>query len=542
MISSKTRKSIRRNTGLVSVGSNTNFSSKGPKNPIRDVIICNIQQNKQVKETTGQSRAKSTPSGNRTGTPQRYFRNSGYIKADLGMNFRDKMIKSSHNYKRDFKLRNSLRIGDPKSFKSRKRIIKQRKSNTGSKKEFINKTRPFSSQGKIRNMCFVSMQQQIMISKHKKGCLGIRDSNKSCNPNTHKATCNKQGRESESVGKEEFELDVYGKDNMFTVSLEDKSKSANQEAKPTKHSVDVGKILYNMNHLPTKPILLATNPVTREDPSWGAGAQKAQSLVHLTENKGHYKHLSRFLEGKIDKKEGVTCSPVIPNQYDGADLNRVKDDDESSIKGSFRSSAFDNLLTKEISLARTAFRSQFRMPLARKSMVLHKNKMRPHSRGQEKLRGNEGSRQTSRKRSRPTTALVNFEGKQVKGPNPLIDVSKSKVKKKAGSSLLNEDLNYEEFHKRSSSTAEDHKKKFMCNQPHKIRLKLKKNSQNAERPILLYRKGKIPSKLKGKRPLKGGLSRYKKNLTVDPGSIQGPGRMKFDPQKTSLIPRLKIDS
>ena len=75
----------------------------------------------------------------------------------------------------------------------------------------------------------------------------------------------------------------------------------------------------------------------------------------------------------------------------------------------------------------------------------------------------------------------------------------------------------------------------------KSALKSKRHSQQEEPPILLYRKGKLPSKLRGKKPAKGGLGKFKRNLTIDPYSIQGQDRLKIDTQKTSLMSRLKID-
>ena len=76
------------------------------------------------------------------------------------------------------------------------------------------------------------------------------------------------------------------------------------------NSIVAQKILNEMNNIRSKPILLAANPISREDPSWRTGDNQAQNLVHLTEEKGHFEHLASFLEETIYKRREVACSTL----------------------------------------------------------------------------------------------------------------------------------------------------------------------------------------------------------------------------------------
>ena len=61
----------------------------------------------------------------------------------------------------------------------------------------------------------------------------------------------------------------------------------------------------------------------------------------------------------------------------------------------------------------------------------------------------------------------------------------------------------------------------MCNQPTPQKIKNRRGFQGLkEKSILLYRKGKLPEKLRMKKPAKGSIVRYKKNLTIDPSTIK----------------------
>ena len=160
-----------------------------------------------------------------------------------------------------------------------------------------------------------------MLHKRKNKDSGVRFPKKSnyflqilevLHPKTERISQIQQIRYGEADEKEYFELDIDGRDNMFNMSIEDKNRSITQPTKGCKSSVDVEKILHNMNHIPTKPVLLTTNPITKEDPSWGTGTQKAHHLVHLAEEKGHYEHLSTFLEDTIHKRREVACTSIVP--------------------------------------------------------------------------------------------------------------------------------------------------------------------------------------------------------------------------------------
>jgi hypothetical protein len=92
-----------------------------------------------------------------------------------------------------------------------------------------------------------------------------------------------------------YELETDGYENIFNISTEVRDSKMMENKK----SINVEKILYNLNYFPNKPTLLTTGTVLKEDPSWGTGNPNSNQLVSQTEEKGHYEHLSLFLEDTI---------------------------------------------------------------------------------------------------------------------------------------------------------------------------------------------------------------------------------------------------
>lgn len=105
-----------------------------------------------------------------------------------------------------------------------------------------------------------------------------------------------------------YELDTDGYENIFNISTEIRDSKMRE----IKKSINVEKILYNLNYFPNKPTLLTTGPVSKEDPSWGTGNPNSNQLVNQTEEKGHYEHLSLFLEDTILQRREQTITAVVP--------------------------------------------------------------------------------------------------------------------------------------------------------------------------------------------------------------------------------------
>ncbi|CAI2362446.1 unnamed protein product [Moneuplotes crassus] len=524
MLSSPNRKTTRRSNGsLVSVASNTNLSSKISKNPIKDVVIYDLQQSRG--SSFKRARSPSPKSGIQS--PQRFFRNSGINKTEPMVNLREKGSRAIRTLKKNPKFKKKLRVAPSKDSRSYKRVMKQSKTIKNYKKAHNQRLCPFSSHSKIKNICFISMQKKIMLHKKKNKDQAVRvHKNRVFRPKTERTSQIGQIGCGETGDKEYFELDVDGKDNMFNMSIEDRNKSTLQTSKPTKNPIDIQKIIHNMNHISTKPTLLTTNPITKEDPSWGTGTKKAHELVHLAEEKGYYEHLSTFLEGTIHKRREAACTSIVPYPHEDPNPKKFRDVVVDTGECSFNSLTFKNSLVKELSLTKVTLGNHLKQPMASKTLVAKNNRIKSNSRKENKIETSLSLNQLRRKRARPTTAIVSFKEKRAKNLHQLRNASKSKQKKMVVTSLLNDDLNYGNFNKRSISTIDDHKKKFMCNQPQKVRLKSKRNSQTGETPPLLYRKGKLPSNLKNKKPTKGGLSHYKKDLTIDPYSLQKSHQLK----------------
>jgi hypothetical protein len=86
---------------------------------------------------------------------------------------------------------------------------------------------------------------------------------------------------------------------MFNISAEKPKHRYSKETNKSRKSIDVEKIINNLNYFPNKPTLLCANPVTREDPSWGNLRQKENNILDMTEVKGYYEHLTLFLEDTV---------------------------------------------------------------------------------------------------------------------------------------------------------------------------------------------------------------------------------------------------
>ena len=112
------------------------------------------------------------------------------------------------------------------------------------------------------------------------------------------------------------ELDCGGEENMFNASSSYYKTCGPETKSSTKQSIDVEKIIYNMNYFPNKPKVLSMNPVTKEDPSWGNSKSKAMDLRDMTEQKGYYMYLSTFLEETVSIRREPVCTSVIPFVHD----------------------------------------------------------------------------------------------------------------------------------------------------------------------------------------------------------------------------------
>ena len=104
---------------------------------------------------------------------------------------------------------------------------------------------------------------------------------------------------------------------MFNVSMEQPNRRYSKVSNKLRKSIDVEKIVHNLNYFPNKPTLLWANPVTREDPSWGNLRTKEKDIMDMTEVKGYYEHLTLFLEDTIVQRRENPCTSIIP--YVGAE-------------------------------------------------------------------------------------------------------------------------------------------------------------------------------------------------------------------------------
>lgn len=105
-----------------------------------------------------------------------------------------------------------------------------------------------------------------------------------------------------------YELDTENEEGIFSSSMK-KTPNLNHDKNDEK---TVEKVLHNLNYFPNKPVLLTTNVVSKEDPSWGISHKSAKELVSQTEDKGHYQHLATFLEDTICQRREPACTAVVP--------------------------------------------------------------------------------------------------------------------------------------------------------------------------------------------------------------------------------------
>ena len=127
-----------------------------------------------------------------------------------------------------------------------------------------------------------------------------------------------------------YEFDLEAQENIFSNSMEhkpafneDRNTFHTNEGQPTALPQE---ILYSLNYFPKKPVLLTTNLVSKEDPSWGISNESAKYLVSQTEEKGHYQHLSTFLEDTICQRREPACTAVIPSPQEESGTPRPPND------------------------------------------------------------------------------------------------------------------------------------------------------------------------------------------------------------------------
>lgn len=123
-----------------------------------------------------------------------------------------------------------------------------------------------------------------------------------------------RNRENENTVRiqENIELDIDGWENMFNISVEQPKRKYSKVSNKLRKSIDVEKIINNLNYFPNKPTILWANPVTREDPSWGNLRQKENGIMDMTEVKGYYEHLTLFLEDTIIQRRETPWTSLTP--------------------------------------------------------------------------------------------------------------------------------------------------------------------------------------------------------------------------------------
>ena len=158
---------------------------------------------------------------------------------------------------------------------------------------------------------------------------------------------------------------------------------------------------------------MTTNPVTREDPSWGTGNQKAIELVNLTEEKGHYEHLTNFLEDTIHKRREVACESVVPyisepqpKQNDfSTDQPHYKEEAMNTLANSFNTTNLKYSIQNGIILNKVNIGRGIKNPIMQKNYFIQQQRMKDegsqNSKLDIKLEPNDYARKA---RLRPSTA------------------------------------------------------------------------------------------------------------------------------------------